>query len=337
MYVPAFHLVGPSHNVEVYGIRLLGVDAQNGRKLIFTVLFLLLLFGVSKGLRAIAHTTYSGSRRRITFWTRQGISLISFILGVLGFVSIWFDNPTRLATGVGLVAAGFAFALQKVITSFAGYFVILRGKTFDVGDRITMGGVRGDVIALNFIQTVIMEMGEPPSVQESDPGMWVQSRQYSGRIVTVSNSEIFDEPVYNYTRDFPYLWEEMHIPISYKDDRGRAEQILLAAAEKETVEISELATPVLETLQRRFAIEGAALKPKVFLRLTDNWVELTVRFLCRDHDVRGLKDRMSRDIIDHLDEAGIGIASGTYEIVGLPPLRVQMDGGKAEKRVEAGA
>lgn len=46
------------------------------------------------------------------------------------------------------------------------------------------------MIALNFMQTVIMEMGEPPSVQDSDPGMWVQSRQYSGRIVTVSNAKI---------------------------------------------------------------------------------------------------------------------------------------------------
>ena len=45
------------------------------------------------------------------------------------------------------MTAGLAFALQNVVTSFAGYFVILRGKTFNVGDRIVMGGVRGDVIA----------------------------------------------------------------------------------------------------------------------------------------------------------------------------------------------
>jgi small-conductance mechanosensitive channel len=135
-----------------------------------------------------------------------------------------FDNPARLATGAGLIGAGIAFALQKVVTSFAGYFVILRGNTFSVGDRIKMGSVRGDVIALNFIQTVIMEMGEPPSVQEEDPGMWVRSRQYSGRIVTISNAQIFEEPVYNYSRDFPYIWEEMHLPISFKHDRNRAEQ-----------------------------------------------------------------------------------------------------------------
>jgi len=169
--------------------------------------FFLLLLLISKALRFLARNTRGHAGNKITFWTRQGISLLTFVVGLLGFVSIWFDNPARLATGVGLVGAGLAFALQKVITSFAGYFVILRGKTFNVGDRITMGGVRGDVVALNFIQTVIMEMGEPPSVQGSDPGMWVQSRQYSGRIVTVTNSKIFEEPVYNYTRDFPYLWE----------------------------------------------------------------------------------------------------------------------------------
>jgi small-conductance mechanosensitive channel len=323
MSSPILQFVGPSHAVQLFGIKLLGVDQSNGRKLLFTLIFFALLYGISKGLRAIFRTSYNTERHRITFWTRQGISLTCFLLGVLGFISIWFDNPTRLATGVGLLGAGLAFALQKVITSFAGYFVILRGKTFNVGDRITMGGVRGDVIALNFIQTVIMEMGQPPSVQGSDPGMWVQSRQYSGRIVTVTNAKIFEEPVYNFTRDFPYIWEEMHIPISYKDDRYAAEKILLAAAEAETVHIADMAASSIQALRDRFLIEPASLHPRVFFRLTDNWVELSVRFLCMDHDIRGLKDRMSRVIIDNLDKAGIGIASGTYEIVGLPPIQIQ--------------
>ncbi|WP_419806184.1 mechanosensitive ion channel family protein [Terriglobus sp.] len=324
MNTPIFELVGPTHNVKLFGIRLLGVDAQNGRKLIFTLVFFAILYGISRLLRLLARGTSSKSSKTVSFWTRQGISLITFLLGLIGFVSIWFDDPTRLATGIGLLGAGLAFALQKVVTSFAGYFVILRGKTFNVGDRITMGGVRGDVIALNFIQTVIMEMGEPPSVQGADPGQWVQSRQYSGRIVTVTNAKIFDEPVYNYTRDFPFIWEEIHIPISYKDDRYQAEKILLAAAEKETVQLAELAEETLTVLEQRFSIKKLQLRPQVYMRLTDNWVELTVRFLCKEHDIRGLKDRMSREIIDNLDKAKIGIASGTYEIVGLPPIRVEM-------------
>lgn len=325
MHAPWFHLVGPGHNVEIFGIKLLGVDAHNGKKLLFTFCFFAALYLISKLLRAIAKLGTSKSGLRYAFWSRQAISLTTFVLGGLGFCSIWFDNPSRLATGVGLVGAGLAFALQKVITSLAGYFVILRGKTFNVGDRITMGGVRGDVIALNFIQTVIMEMGQPPSVQGADPDMWVQSRQYSGRVVTVTNSKIFEEPVYNYTRDFPYIWEEMHLPISYKDDRSVVEKILLDASAKETVRIEELAEPQLRNLEQRFFIKPADIQPKVFIRLTDNWVDMTVRFLCRDHDIRGLKDRMSREVIGALEAANIGIASSTYDVVGMPPIRVQME------------
>jgi small-conductance mechanosensitive channel len=317
-----FKLVGPSESVQLFGVRLLGVDAENGRKLLLMGTCFALLFILSKFLRALARRTLGERGRRAYFWTHQGTSLVLFLLGVVAFLSIWFDNPGRLATGVGLLGAGLAFALQKVVTSFAGYFVILRGKTFDIGDRITMGGVRGDVISLNFLQTSIMEMGEPPSVQSSDPGMWVQSRQFSGRIVTVSNSQIFEEPVYNYTRDFPFIWEELHLPISYKDDRALVERILLRAAEKETLKVESLAAPAVALLEQKYFITRADIQPRVYMRLTDNWLELTVRFLCSDHDVRGVKDRMSREIIQALDEAKIAIASATYEIVGLPPVRI---------------
>jgi len=319
---PMFSLVGSDHTLEIAGVRLLGFNQANGRKLVLTVILFSILYLLSKGLRFLANQV-GGKRQRVAFWTRQGISLVTFLLGIAGFVSIWFDNPARLATGAGLVAAGLAFALQKVITSFAGYFVILRGKTFNVGDRISMGSVRGDVIALNFIQTVIMEMGEPPAVQSEDPGMWVRSRQYSGRIVTISNARIFEEPVYNYSRDFPYIWEEMHLPISYKDDRSRAEQIILEVVERNTQDIANLGQPELDRLRTSFFIEAADVRPRVYLRITDNWVELSVRFLCRTHDIRGLKDRISREILSGFDEAKIGIASSTYDVVGFPPIKLE--------------
>ena len=69
----------------------------------------------------------------------------------LGLISIWFDNGLHAAAAIGLISAGLAFALQKAVTSVAGYFLILRGDIFSVGDRIVMGGVRGDVIALGFL------------------------------------------------------------------------------------------------------------------------------------------------------------------------------------------
>ena len=312
--------------MELFGIKWVGVNPENGQKLLLSIGFIIVVLGSSRILRwmvgVMLRRTDSGSIQT-KFWVRQGISLLGAMILILGLLSIWFSDPTRLATAFGLVTAGLAFALQQPVTSVAGYFVILRGSTFNVGDRISMGGVRGDVLRLGFIQTTIMEMGQPPSVQGADPAMWVKSRQFTGRIVTVSNSKIFAEPVFNYTREFPFIWEEMAIPITYQADRAKVEEIMLDAARQNAVDPATLEATVMADLVNRFDVEPLDLVPKVFYRITDNWLELTVRFIVHTHLIRGIKDRMSRTILGGLDKEGIGIASATYDIVGLPPVEVR--------------
>lgn len=310
--------------MELLGIRLVGINAENGQKLLLTGLFLLFIFLIRRGLgRGIQMVSPGRLSEQARFWIRQAINLGTTLILLVGLLSLWFDDPTRLATALGLVTAGLAFALQRVVTAVAGYVVLLRGETFGVGDRITMGGVRGDVIGLGLIQTTIMEMGQPPSVQNADPAMWVRSRQYTGRIVTVTNDKVFDEPVFNYSRDFPFLWEEMSLPIAYTADREKAEEILLAAARRYSVDAIDDSAAALSRLQRRYALQQQNVEPRVYYRLTDNWLELTVRFITEVRGVRDVKDAMSREILHELDAAGIEIASATFDIVGLPTVRMQ--------------
>jgi small-conductance mechanosensitive channel len=312
--------------MELFGIRLVGLNATTGHKVLLTIGLVVALWLLRSAATALlGRVDTSGDRAsRIGFWTRQGLGLVVAALAAIGLVSIWFDDPANLTTAVGLVSAGLAFALQKVVTSLAGYFVILRGATFTVGDRITMGGVRGDVVALGFFQTTIMEMGEPPAVQGADPAVWVRSRQFTGRVVTVANSTIFEEPVYNYTREFPFIWEEMRLPIAYRDDRDRAERILLEAARQHAVDPAQLDPKMVERLEHDYRVRREEYAPATYWRLTDNWLEVTVRFLARDHEVRRMKDAMSREVLAGLDEAGIGIASATFEITGLPTVQAKV-------------
>ncbi|WP_411028251.1 hypothetical protein, partial [Salmonella sp. s60131] len=62
----------------------------------------------------------SRSGTRFQFWAKQGVSLVVAALLVLGIMSMWFDSPARLASVLGLIGAGIAFALQRVITAVAG-------------------------------------------------------------------------------------------------------------------------------------------------------------------------------------------------------------------------
>lgn len=313
--------------MESFGINLVGVTAENGQKLLYLLILVAIVLGLRWALRRILQAVY-GARpsELLRFWTRQGIAIATTVLLALGLLSIWFDNPTRLATAIGLVTAGLAFALQQVVTAFAGYIVILRGELFSVGDRITMGGVRGDVIGLRFTTTQVFEMGQPPAEQDASPAMWVRSRQSTGRIVSVSNARVFDEPIYNYSREFNYIWEEVTIPIPYSADRERAETILLDAAAKWTQDFAADAATAMDRFSWRYAIQNQPVEPKVYYRLTDNWLELTVRFIAPVHGVRELKNELSRDLLREFDAAGIGLASATYDIVGLPELKVRLTG-----------
>lgn len=316
--------------MDIFGVKFLGVSAETGRKLLITLILIVVVL-VLRGvigwlLRHLREGVADRSgNERARFWGRQGVSVAALVVIVAGLVSIWFDNPGRLASAAGLITAGIAVALQRVITSFAAYLIILRGRVFTVGDRITMGGVRGDVVSLGFMQTTVMEMGEPPGEQADPPATWVAARQYTGRIVRVTNDKIFDSPVYNYTRSFPYLWEEIHIPIKYGDDYEKVEQILLDVARKHTRELEQKAAVSLDELRHTlFLPDTVSVAPHVYVTLTDNWIALALRFIAPQRGVRPLKDAMSRDIWAGMQAAKIGLASGTYEIVGVPPLRVDV-------------
>lgn len=300
--------------------------AGTGEKLLWTAALVGATVAGAQLLRAAAGAALTDPHElRARFWTQQAVRLAMLVGVVVVIVVVWLSDASRLAGAVGIVTAGVAVALQRVIISFAAYLIILRGRVFTVGDRITIGGVRGDVVALGFMQTTVMEMGQPPGDGGDEPGMWVHARQLTGRIVRVSNDKIFDSPVYNFTREFPFLWEEIHLPVKYDADRARAEAILLDAARRHTSEIVARARPALERMRARYPLRvDPELEPRVYWRLTDNWLELSLRFLCEDHGIRPLKDAMSRDILAALDESKIGLASGTYEIVGVPPLVVRV-------------
>lgn len=149
--------------VQIFGVTLVGVSTATAVKLGISAVLLAAVAAVRVGARSIIPRLLGGAvadTRR--FWARQGIQVVAAVVVVIGLLSIWITPDTDVTTGVGLLSAGLAFALQQVITAFAGYFVILRGDTFTVGDRVTLGGVRGDVIRLGFLKTTIMEMAPPP-------------------------------------------------------------------------------------------------------------------------------------------------------------------------------
>lgn len=86
------------------GIKFIGVNTEIGLKLLLTLAFLVALWLLLPVAKAFVKELLRGRyNERVCFWAGQGINLVASLLFILGLLAIWFDNPNRLATAVGLV------------------------------------------------------------------------------------------------------------------------------------------------------------------------------------------------------------------------------------------
>ncbi len=255
------------------------------------------------------------------YWAVKLVTYGITALAIVAVLVLWAPLGGRLTFILGLATAGLAFGMQQVVGALFGWVNILSGRIFQVGDRIEISQVRGDVIDLTPLRTKVLEIGlpgPPPGQRPQDgPATWVHGRQYTGRIVTISNQATFTGPVYNYSATFDYIWEELTFPIPYRCDWRRADAILLEEAQR--VSSDEGAREAMEAVRDRYPLPSAEIGPRVFARATDNWMELSARFVLPVRRARSVKDEMTRRIMDRLEELGIDVASSTSEVtVRLP-------------------
>jgi small-conductance mechanosensitive channel len=245
--------------------------------------------------------------RRATRWA-------ALLVLVIALAVVWRVFAGRVGLVIGLFAAGLGLALQQVVSSLFGWVNILSGRIFRVGDRISMGGVEGDVLDLTPLRTKVLEMGRPVelgSEGEASPP-WVGGRQYTGRIVSISNNATFTGPVYNYSAIFEFIWEELTLPIPYRADWREAERILLE--EVRDVSSSAEAEEAIKAMTSRYPVPRTEVEPRVFIRATDNWMELAARFVVPVRTARTVKSDLTRRVWERFQDAGIEIASATAEV-----------------------
>lgn len=226
------------------------------------------------------------------------------------FLFVFNDKLTGLSTTLGLASAGITYALREVIVSFAGWFAIMFGDFFKTGERVLLGGIKGDVVDIGVLRTTLMEIGE-----------WVEGDQYTGRFVRVANSYIFNSPVYNYTADFDYLWDEIHIPIRFSSDIEEARNILLDLADHQIGNYNAPATKEWKKMQRKYQLEDASLRTQVYVTFNDNWIEMSLRYIVDYKERRAIKDKLSTEILKRFKAAGdkIQIAADTIEVIRTSP------------------
>ena len=141
------------------------------RQVVASVVILVLAVLLGAGLGYLAGRRFDDRFSR--YYARKLIRYAVAVLAAIALGIVWRPFAGQLGLLLGIITAGVAFA---------GTLNIVSGGVFHVGDRIEFGGVRGDVIDISLLRTTLMEVGPT-----TDGGMEVHGRQYTGRLISISN------------------------------------------------------------------------------------------------------------------------------------------------------
>lgn len=247
--------------------------------------------------------------------SQKGVEIIGYVFLIILSISYFTGNIKDFTLAIGLFSAGVALTLQELFLSIAGSIYIFIVKVYKPGDRIEINGIKGDVIDIDSVYTTMMEIGQ-----------WVSSDNYSGRIVKLSNAFVFKGPIYNYSQDFPFIWDEFNLPIKYGSDIELAKEIVIKTAIEILSEYTTKSKERWNTVVKKYYIEDAQLDPILAITLTDNWIQFNIRYIV-DYKKRRITKHLLNDQINKEVQKTSGkviLASTTLELIKIPEIKIDL-------------
>ena len=214
------------------------------------------------------------------------VEFAAYFICLIFATVVFRDVLGNLAVILGAISAGVAFALKEVFISLAGWVAIAFGDLFKVGDRVQLGGIKGDVIDITFMRTTLMELGE-----------WVNGDLYTGRIVRIANSVVFTAPLFNYSKDLPFLWDEIVISVKSESEISLVRQVLVDVADEVVGEYVKHAKLHWESVKNKYLVEDERLDPIISLNVSGTTLEYTVRYPVDFKERRVTKDKLFEEIM----------------------------------------
>jgi len=284
-----------------------------------TVLARVLVIGIALAILMI----FSEVWRRMTFRyvkderrRRQFLTIRRFVTGflvvivlVLGFVSEF----SSLATFAGFITAGIAVALQAVILSVAAYFFVVGRYGINVGDRISIAGVTGDVIDIGIVRMYLMELA----------GTNVDLYP-TGRIVVFSNSVLFQAttPLFKQLPGTEYTWHEVAISMAPGTNHQAAQDKLMAAVSSVYEHYRKEIERQFGSVERLIDVRMRAPSPEGQLRFGDTGLEYVVRYPVEIRSAAEMDGKVTRAVLDTIGKS----PEMQSAVTGSPKIRAVIRG-----------
>jgi small-conductance mechanosensitive channel len=274
-------------------------------RLAFIAIGVVVVFVITSLLKRVVNSKIENTDHR--YRVRKAVNFIGYLLVVVMLLLIYGDKLGNIGVALGVAGAGVTFALQEVIVSFAGWLNIILSGTPSVGQRVKIGDAKGDIIDIGVMRTTIMEMGD-----------WVSGDLYNGRIITLANSYVFKEKIHNYSAEYPFLWDEVIVPIRTESDYNLAREVFSKVVNDICEDYAIKSEKGWRNMANKYRVEEAKVRPMVTLRFDENWITFTLRYIV-DYKSRGTtKDKIYTALLDEIAKhESITIATTTSEVTSV--------------------
>jgi len=245
--------------VEIFGINI-GISEAwtlyNSVRPILIFVFALIVYIAVREFtkrRLYAKARTKKLRHNITIFSNL-LTYTFFIIGIMMVIFSYTGNIFSIGLTAGLLTAALGWALQRPITGIAGWIMVVVAKPFGIGDRIVVGGVKGDVSNITLTHIYLKEFGGTIGGEET-----------SGRIVMVPNSVLFEKDLINYTFQDDYILDEVSVAVTYESNIEKAKEICVKAAKKVTDQVKD-------------SIYGRYPKPYLRLNFQPSGIDVRIRY-----------------------------------------------------------
>lgn len=265
------------------------------QKIMLAVMFISLVLLAKRLLKKIVSRKIDDKTTLFNFNRIADLFVVILIFAIL--LSLLFANWYAAMVSFGIVSVILGFALQNLITSFFAWIYILIRKPYEVGDRIRIGNVFGDVINLSYIDTTLWEFN----------GDYLSSDHPSGRIIRFANSKVFSEYVYNYSWPlFPFIWNELSLFITYQSDFKFTCDTIKRIVETEIGESMVRRVKRFKKILADTPVDELDVNeyPSVILKAHNNaWIEVIVRYLVEPKNSGRVRKKLFEVVMDELKKS----------------------------------
>lgn len=237
---------------------------------------------------------------------RRGISAIknlSWLLILAMLFVVWFSEIRSLALSIAAVAIALVIATKELILCVSGALLKTTAGTFNVGDWVEIGEVRGEVIEYNLFSTTI---------QEIEPG---NRYDFTGKTIVLPNSLFLTTHVKNLNFMKRYVFHRFLVTTSGNIPASAMQGMILRRLDKYSEHFIEVARRYNNMLRSRAGIDLPCPEPQVrFATTREARTEITVTLFCPTNEALDIEQRVVLNILDYVaSTTAHGVALGTAE------------------------